>query len=400
MRISTAGFHRATLEALNSRQADLAKTQGQIASGKRVGSPSDDPSAMVHILQLQRGLAQSEQYGRNGGTAMNRLSLEEQSLADATSILQSVRDLAVQANSASLSDSDRAAIATEIDQKFNALMDLANQKDAAGDYLFAGTAAQTQPFSRANGVVSYAGNTNIREIQTSASQKIPDGHSGYDVFMDVKEANGTFTVAPGGANTGSVAIQRSALTNSAAWTPGTYTITFTSPTAYQVTDAADPTNTVIASGPYVTGDTVSFNGAQVTFDGVPATGDSFTVAPATTEDIFTTVNNLREALRASTGAPNLKAQLTSTLGATLTQLDNSLAHVSEVRSEVGARLNSLDDTESNRLDAKLTLESTLSDLKDLDYAEAVSRLTLQQTGLQAAQAAYARLAQLSLFDYL
>jgi flagellar hook-associated protein 3 FlgL len=36
----------------------------------------------------------------------------------------------------------------------------------------------------------------------------------------------------------------------------------------------------------------------------------------------------------------------------------------------------------------------------VDYASAISQLSLQQTGLQAAQAAYSRIAQLSLFDYL
>jgi flagellar hook-associated protein 3 FlgL len=397
MRISTSGFHRATLEAMNNRQADLARTQAQIASGKRVNTPSDDPSAAVHILQLQRSLAQNEQYGRNANTATNRLSLEEQSLADATSILQRVRDLTVQANSASLSDSDRAAIATEIDQQFNALMDLSNQKDASGEYLFAGTATNTQPFSLSNGTVTYAGDNNSRLIQTSATQKIADGHSGFEVFQNVKEGNGTFTAVPTATNTGSGAIQRTSAPNPGAFTPDTYTITFTSPTTYQVTDSA---STVVTSGTFASGDTITFNGAQITIDGSPALNDSFTVAPATTQDMFATVNNLRAALRSTTTTPAQKAQLTTALGATLTQLDNGLGNLSDVRADVGARLNSIEQTQSNREDNKVTLESSLSDLKDLDYAEAVSRLTLQQTGLQAAQASYARLAQLSLFDYL
>lgn len=397
LRISTAGFHRGTLEALNSRQADLARTQAQIASGNRVNTPSDDPSAAVHILQLQRSIAQNEQFGRNADTATNRLSFEENALADATSLLQRVRDLTVQANNASLGDSERAAIATEIDQSFNALMDLANQKDASGDYLFAGTAAQTQPFSASSGTVSYAGNTIDRLVQTSATQRIADGHSGFEVFQNIQEGNGTFTVVPNNANTGSGSIQRTAVPSPGTWSPGTYTITFTSATAYQVTDAA---NTVITSGTFATGDTISFNGGQVTIDGSPAANDSFTVTTATSEDLFTTVDKLRQTLRSTTTTPAQKAQLTSALGATLTQLDNGLAHIGDVRAEVGARLNSIEETQSNRADTKLTLESTLSDLKDLDYAEAVSRLTLQQTGLQAAQASYARLAQLSLFDYL
>ena len=46
------------------------------------------------------------------------------------------------------------------------------------------------------------------------------------------------------------------------------------------------------------------------------------------------------------------------------------------------------------------LQALLSDLRDVDYAKAISELNQQYAGLQAAQAAYTRIAQLSLFDYL
>jgi flagellar hook-associated protein 3 FlgL len=396
MRISTAGFHRGTIESLNARSADLARTHQQIASGRRVNSPSDDPAAAVHILQLQRALAESEQFGRNADTAANRLSFEETALADATSILQRIRDLTVQANVGSLSSSDREAIAVELDEQYNALVDLANRRDATGEYLFAGTSTFTQPFARAAGVISYAGDMNTRMLQTSSTQRIADGHSGFDVFMDIREGNGSFTAALG-ANNGSLSIQRTDANDATVWVPDSYTIRFITATDWEVTNSL---SAVVTQGTYEPGDTISFNGAQITLDGVPAIGDTVTIAPASSEDIFATVDRLRAALRAPANTSAEKALLTSTLGATLTQLDNDIAHFSDVRAEVGARINAIEQTQSNREDLKVTLESTLSDLRDLDYAEAVSHLTLQQTGLQAAQAAYSRLAQLSLFDYL
>jgi flagellar hook-associated protein 3 FlgL len=396
MRISTAGFHRGTIEALNSRSADLARTQEQIASGRRVNTPSDDPAAAVHILQLQRAIDESEQFGRNADTATNRLSFEETALADGTGILQRIRDLTVQANVGSLSGSDREAIAVELDAQYAALIDLGNMRDATGEYLFSGTATFTQPFASAGGVVSYAGDANTRALQITSSQRVTDGHTGRDVFMQITEGNGTFTAALG-ANNGSLSIQTAADIDTSAWVPDTYTITFTSETDYEVTNSG---GTVITNGTYESGDTITFNGAQVALNGTPAIGDTVTLSPASTEDIFTTVDRLRDALRAPANTSAEKALLTSTLGATLTQLDNGLSHFSDVRAEVGARLNVIEQTQSNREDLKVTLESTLSDLRDLDYAEAVSRLTLQQTGLEAAQAAYTRLAQLSLFDYL
>jgi flagellar hook-associated protein 3 FlgL len=88
------------------------------------------------------------------------------------------------------------------------------------------------------------------------------------------------------------------------------------------------------------------------------------------------------------------------MGATLTQLDQALDHVSSVRSEVGSRLASLDETANSRDEQKVDLTKALSDIRDLDYAQAVTQLNLQLAGLQAAQSSYTKIAQLSLFDYL
>ena len=70
------------------------------------------------------------------------------------------------------------------------------------------------------------------------------------------------------------------------------------------------------------------------------------------------------------------------------------------RAEVGSRLNAIDQAADTRGAESVDLQSLLSDLRDVDYAEAVSRLNQEYTGLQAAQAAYTKISQLSLFDYL
>jgi flagellar hook-associated protein 1 FlgK len=87
----------------------------------------------------------------------------------------------------------------------------------------------------------------------------------------------------GAANTGTGAVSSSAVTNPATWVPGTYKITFTSATQYQITDS---TNTVIVPVPpaaaptYTSGTPISFNGTSITLTGAPATGDTFTVGAA------------------------------------------------------------------------------------------------------------------------
>jgi len=79
------------------------------------------------------------------------------------------------------------------------------------------------------------------------------------------------------ANTGSGAVSSSVVSDPSVWVPGTYTISFTSATAYQVTDAA---NTVVGTGNYTSGTPITFNGASVTITGSPATGDKFNVGAA------------------------------------------------------------------------------------------------------------------------
>jgi flagellar hook-associated protein 1 FlgK len=79
-------------------------------------------------------------------------------------------------------------------------------------------------------------------------------------------------------NTGGGTISAATITAPASWVPDTYTLSFTTATQYQVTNSA---GTVVASGAYSAGQPIAFSGAQVTVNGAPAAGDSFTIAPST-----------------------------------------------------------------------------------------------------------------------
>jgi flagellar hook-associated protein 3 FlgL len=81
-------------------------------------------------------------------------------------------------------------------------------------------------------------------------------------------------------------------------------------------------------------------------------------------------------------------------------LDSALDRVVSVRAEVGTRLQAIDTAAGFRDSEAVDLQALISDIRDLDYASAISKLNQQYTGLQAAQAAYSKIGQLSLFDYL
>jgi flagellar hook-associated protein 3 FlgL len=397
MRISTQGIHNAALDQMMAKSAALAKTQNQIAAGTRILSPADDPIGAAQALELDRALAESQQHVKNTTAATNRLSFEEQTLGDVTSLLQRVRDLTVEANNPTLDDSARKSIMSEVQVRYQDLVDLANRKDSNGEYLFSGYSTLTQPFVQSGGAVTYQGDDGTRVLQTGPSQRVTDGHAGSDVFMNIKQGNGTFVTGAAAANTGAATIDGGSVINAAAWTPGSFTIHFTSATDYEVLDS---TNTQVTTGTYSAPGTVTFNGIQVEIQGTPAQNDVFTIAPAATQNMFSTLSSLITTLQRPSASVAQNAQFATEMGTALQQIDNSLERISDVRSEVGARLSVLSDTTNNQADRQLDLKTQLSQIRDLDYADAITTLNIQLTGLQAAQQSYAKISGLNLFNYL
>jgi flagellar hook-associated protein 3 FlgL len=383
-----------------NQQSVLSATQTQLATGKRIQTPADDPMGAVHVVELNRAISNSDQFGRNADAATDRLGNEEQSLSDVGVLLRRVRELVLQANSGVSDATSLGSIATELKSRTQELIDIANRRDSNGEYLFSGYATTKQPFTRSGGTVTYAGDQGSRQLQTGPNQFVADGHSGFAAFMNVQQGNGTFTSSATQTNTGSGSIGSNVVLNPTTWAaaqPNTYTVTFTAPDTYQITDS---TSTVVGGGTYAAGNAIAINGAQFAIDGTPATGDTFTIAPSLKEDMFTTLDNIVNAVQSANQTPQSQAQLVTQMSTALTQLDQDETHILNIRSDIGARMGTLDDSKAARENDKVVLQSALSTTQDLDYAEAISRMNRQLLGLQAAQSSYSQIAHLSLFSYL
>jgi len=401
MRMSTLGFSMGSLSAMMTQQSSLAKLQNQMALGLRVTTPADDPIAFVHIQELQRSQSESEQFAKNSTLAKNRLSLEEQAFVDTSNVMTRVRELVVQAgNTGTLSDADRASIATELAQRLDELQAIANRQDGNGEYLFSGYSTRTQPFSGGSGTpISYVADQGARQLQISTTQRIADSHNGHQVFVNIPEGNGTFSTGVNMGNTGSGAIDVGSVVDRASWVADDYAIRFTSPTAYEITDGAMPAN-VVQAGTYTAGSAITFNGVSVTVRGAPAAGDTFTVNRSRNESVFDTIGEVVDLLREPAGNATANAKLTSTLSGSLQQLDQATDHFLGVRAQVGTRLAALDSADASREAMDIDTASALSDLRDLDYAQALTKMNQQLVGLQAAQLSYSKISNLSLFNYL
>ena len=396
MTISTLTFQTNALNQLEALETALSKTQMQLSSGKRIQTAADDPTGMAQVNQLNMELSASQQYVSNGNLATANLNLETQALTDATNLLQGARDLAVEANNASLSTTQRQDIATQLNQQLQQLVAIGNRTDSNGNYLFGGYSSSSQPFAQSGNSVSYSGSEQVSQVQISENQRISAGDTGSSVFMNLPAGNGTFTTAAGAANTGGASISPGTVTSPSQWVPDTYTITFTDATDYTVTNSGGAT---VTTGTYdsTKGGSISFNGIQVAVSGPPASGDTFTVAPAGQSSAFATLSGLVSTL----SSPTLNAgQITTQINQALTQIDGALNNLGNVQASVGGRLNAVTSSQSAAQSRQTDLTTQVSNIQSTDYAAATTQLSSEEITLQAAEQSYASLAKLSLFNYV
>ncbi|OGT19996.1 MAG: flagellar hook-associated protein 3 [Gammaproteobacteria bacterium RBG_16_57_12] len=405
MRISTSLMQQLGINAITEQQAKLSETQMQLATGKRILSAADDPSAVSVITGLRQSLETTEKYQSNADTGISRLNVEESTLSGTIDILQRVRVLALQGNNDSQTNETRQYIANEIRELLSQVVGVANTKDQNGDYLFSGNQVRTQPFSQlASGTFIYQGDEGQRHVQIGSERQIATSDPGKGIFMEVRNGNGTFVTRANSANTGTGTINAGYVSGSFVPDINGYELTFlqpivNGPITYEVRDNGGA-GAIIASGNYSSGVNISFNGAVVAVEGVPANNDKFTIKMSSNQSVFETLDNLAATLETKTTSDASKALFHNNMGAAITDIDRALENIESYRARIGARLNTIDSQKDVNETVMLQIKGSISSLEDLDFAEAVGRLNLGLTGLQAAQQSYTRIQGLSLFNYM
>ncbi|MCK5872952.1 MAG: flagellar hook-associated protein FlgL [Methylococcales bacterium] len=401
MRVSTTYLFNQNLSAMLDQQSALGRTQQQVSTGMRILSPSDDPAGAVQVLNLKREISLTDQYIVNSEKAENKQTIEEGTLDGATNMLQRIRELAIQGLNDTNTQSDRKAIAVEINQLNEQLLAMANTRDSSGDYLFSGFKSGTQPYETLNG--EYQGDEGQRSMKVGASVLIETNDPGNSVFESKHISTIISQTTNAGAGDGNIA-----LTARDGGEELTSPITFTydaTASAYIVTDGATPANTATipysATGAGLNVDLSTLNPAlpkiTVELTGTPDNTDAFEIATTvTTQSMFKTIDQFVKALQVDevniNNGPNN--------GDFLTNISSSMNTVIDTQAKIGARLNSIDHQREINDGISFNMQKTLSEVQDLDYAEAISRLSLQMTGMQAAQQSFVKVQGLSLFNYL
>lgn len=328
MRISTSQIYSAGTLGIQRNQSGLYTLQNQLSTGRRVLTPADDPVAAAQALVVGQSKSIVTQQMDNQAAARSQLAQVEGTLSSMTNLMQEVRERVVQAGNTTLTLSDRAFIATELEARLQELIGIANTSDGAGQYMFSGYQGNVRPFAitgqsqpsypARTPPVTYHGDDGERLLQVGPSRQMSVSLSGNDVFMDIKNGNGTFVTGIGGTltvadrnNTGGAYINAGLVDDASAWSTATQAhaslqvrfnddglgnlsyelldadgVSLTAPVPYDPDPDADP----LTPPPSVTirmENTVAVPpqdfGAEivVNFSSAPAGGDTLTITPAT-----------------------------------------------------------------------------------------------------------------------
>ncbi|GAB1268728.1 hypothetical protein NBRC116493_19810 [Aurantivibrio infirmus] len=291
MRISTQHIYSIADIGIAKAQQAIVKTEEQIASGKRVVNPADDPIAATVILQIRESLARTDQFRKNIDVAQNIIEREEVALDGVVNLLHRVRELTVQSgNTAVLSDSDYEAIAIEIDSRLEEMLNLANTQNPGGDYVFAGYQGGSQPFtSDGAGNYSYHGDEGSIAIQVTTNARVQVSDSGQRLFENVASAENTIRTSTSSSNQSNppVLVSVGQVVDQATYDqfyPEDMEVTFNAvanvvPAATNYTITERSTGRVIVQNQlYQSGEDIVANGVSFTISGIPFSGTAATAA--------------------------------------------------------------------------------------------------------------------------
>ncbi|QGZ38453.1 flagellar hook-associated protein 3 FlgL [Pseudoduganella flava] len=164
MRIASTQFQATMNRSLELNQTMVSRLSQQMATGKAIMVPSDDPVTNVRISRLTREEAIIDQYRDNIAAVKIRLSKNETYVQGMVGDLTEAHDLLVWASDGGNTPDDLKSMVNSLESLRESLVYTANTRDQEGKYLFSGTLTNTPPIAFDGTTYSYAGNAGEQKV--------------------------------------------------------------------------------------------------------------------------------------------------------------------------------------------------------------------------------------------
>ncbi|MDN3381974.1 flagellar hook-associated protein FlgL [Pseudoalteromonas sp. APC 3358] len=417
MRLSNNLMYQNNINKILDNQQGVANAQERVTTGEKYLTTSEAPAAISQAMLYSNKIQTNEQYTKNIDQLNGRLETEESVLQSINSNIQQAQELTIQAGNGVYTKDDLKSIASELSGIQQTLANLMNTRSEDGKFIFSGYQDSTQPyqFDSAAGEYTYNGDQGQHQITIAEGVSIKASDNGFDTFektnarlnveSNTASVSGSITAASVYVD-GQAEFDKFHQANynadpTALATANTYSVlvspgaTATDPQTYEIyRDGAALTPAVIGE---VTDESIDFAGMKIEFEGTAPGQLDFSLEKPGKENVLNTLQALITGLNDGTLEGGDFQQV---LADGLVQLQNASEQVVFTQASLGGRMNALERVSDSNLALDIQNKSNRSNLVEVDMAEAISELTKQETALQASQATFGRLTNLSLFDYL
>jgi flagellar hook-associated protein 3 FlgL len=417
MRLSNNLMYQNNINKILDNQQGVANAQERVTTGEKYLTTSEAPAAISQAMLYSNKIQTNEQYTKNIDQLNGRLETEESVLQSINSNIQQAQELTIQAGNGVYTKDDLKTFASELSGIQQTLANLMNTRSEDGKFIFSGYQDSTQPyqFDSAAGEYIYNGDQGQHQITIAEGVSIKASDNGFDTFektnarlnveSNTASVSGSITAASVYVD-GQAEFDKFHQANynadpTALATANTYSVlvspgaTATDPQTYEIyRDGAALTPAVTGE---VTDEPIDFAGMKIEFEGTAPGQLDFSLEKPGKENVLNTLQALITGLNDGTLEGDDFQQV---LADGLVQLQNASEQVVFTQASLGGRMNALERVSDSNLALDIQNKSNRSNLVEVDMAEAISELTKQETALQASQATFGRLTNLSLFDYL
>ena len=427
MQVSTKFFNDRQVEQFAKINKDVQTVQEKIASGQNILKASDDPVAAVQLSAAKEQQNLLGRYETNIDAAKRRLTLADGALQEGINVLTRITELSVQAANGSYGPADRRALLAEAEELRQVMFEIANTRDAQGQSLFAGFRSNDSAFTMsADGQINYAGDRGLSALQISENMTVATSLDGGTVFERVQTPQGqkglfamldAAMAAIDPANALSVegsARATAALTFNVSKDPQNWAFQL------QGSRGSERISVSIADGKY--DDLVDAINLQTASTGIIANYDSASGRVMLSDEengmiLMKDIEIENVGLINDTSPPTVDFATIDGSGAEIgiarrlgdndlligglsEDLDVAIDHLSTQKAFLGAQINKADRQMEVIAKRQMAVSEEVADIGEADLAALITELQSMLVSRDAAQQAFSKIGQQSLFDYL
>jgi flagellar hook-associated protein 3 FlgL len=172
--------------SLDQTQASEQQLTGELSSGVRLTSLSQNPVASGENVILLNQIQQDDSFTQTSSAVTGQLQVADSALGSVVSQLTQAVSLATSANNGTMNSSDTKSIGNQIAGILDEVQSLANSS-YQGQYIFSGSQTTSTPFSTSSAttpaVTAYNGDEDVNYLETPNGQRIQLNVPGDQIFL-------------------------------------------------------------------------------------------------------------------------------------------------------------------------------------------------------------------------